>query len=156
MKKIKYTFLLAIVVLMTAVFFTGCLKSDNQITGPQGKTGATGSKGASFITLHTLLELNSNTFQGSGPIYVCKWGFAQYDSSITYALYASAAKVDAAGKTPVWFQLPYVNVYETGDIISASIKKDTVTVEYTTSSGWPDSTVSVQCNIIVTPLPQPN
>lgn len=158
MRKIKYIALL--VVATSALFFAGCLKNGDQVTGPQGATGATGAPGGQFLALSAPASLSLSTLQ-AGPVpntWVYKWSFSGADNpaKITYFLEVYASKVNLKGRNVVWNKLPYPNVWGGGDLLSAYMQGDTVTITYSSSSGWPaqgDSTIN--CTIYAIPMPQP-
>jgi hypothetical protein len=152
MKKIKYFFLFTIVA--STLFFTGCLKNSAAIPGAQGATGAAGAPGGDFLPLHTITQLSTNTLQTVGNNKaVYKWSFsgALNPLTTTYFLTVYASKVDLNGQTTTWTKLPYPDVYG-GDLLSASIAGDTVTVSYTGATFPSDS--AIECSIVVLPLKQ--
>jgi hypothetical protein len=153
MRKLKYILLLAIPV--AVVFFTGCLKSGDSITGPTGKTGITGATGGDLFAPYTKTTLDASSFTAgvAAGTYNHIWVFSSWKPSYTYMLTAYASKGDTG--TASWYKLPYLNVFG-GDELSASISRDTVTITYTNPNAtWPVGS-SVFCTIFLVQKPLSN
>ena len=145
MRKLRYIFLLFALVL----FFAGCLKNSDQVTGPAGTQGAAGAPGGNFLQYHTFLTLKTTAFSGAGPYYYDKWVFNNYNPNGTYLVNAYVSKLNGQG---VWNKLPYANVYQPGgDNLSVTLTKDTVKIWYYNSSSQFPTDSLMDCTIIVIP-----
>lgn len=152
MKKIKYVFGIAAIAL--PLFFTSCLKSDDQIQGQQGKQGAAGLAGGNFSPVYKdIFVLSAGSLQQAGTgKYVYKWGFStqSHDTDLTFFVTAYGAKINLNGRSPDWYAFPYPKVYTT-DLLSLSVKNspasDTVIITYTSPTPWPNDS-SMNCTII--------
>jgi len=146
MRKFKYIFLLAGI----SIFFVACLKNQPQQVGATGTQGQAGAPGGNFLPVSTTLQLTSNSLVGSGSAYFDNWEFSGYNPHGTYMLSAYVSRVNILGQTPIWYKLPYNNVFQNGDQLYAYLKYDTVKVCYNDGGGspWPIDSI-MNCQIIL-------
>lgn len=150
--KIRYILLLTVSACI--LFLAGCLKNENTDAGPAGPAGPVGPAGGNFAA-YNLQDINLQTSSfvvnpNNSNEYNYIWVFGPYNPKTTYMVSAYVAKVDASGKYPEWNKLPFLNMWQTGDVLQASVSEDTVTLSYLSTSAWPNDSTA-KCTIIVIP-----
>jgi hypothetical protein len=135
MKKLIY-----IVIIGFAIGFVASCKNQDQITGPAGAQGVQGVQGGN---LTPVIELGPNVLT---PVQLAKqsptnyYYYAQrlygYNKNLNYAISAYVTKQDT-GHHPLWYKLPYKDLFSANDEMYCSIGNDSIYLWYYNASTTP-------------------
>jgi hypothetical protein len=147
MGKLKYILSLAAVISV----FISC-KNQTAIPGPTGATGAQGPAGPDMYAAYLSPLCNANNFPGAGPFYVDNLVFSGYNPNIQYAYSVYGHKIYLPSNEQN--RLPWYNVFVQGDELFSSMKHDTVSLYYYSSTAWPAGDSDIQFQVYIVPLNQ--